>query len=262
MPPEVYPARGKPRAKIFHLLYHEVTQVPGSYTYAVSASELDEHLRLYARLRTEPERYLRPEITFDDGHVSNWQYASPSLTAHGLAARFFLTAGWIGVKREFMDWAQVRSLNASGQAIGAHGWSHKLLTHCTEKELNQELVGARLKIEDEIGAAVTTLSLPGGRSNARVLRACREAGYTRIYTSVPEAMSSDTESVVGRLNIRSRAGVDWIAEVMRPESGRLASLQRQHRIKAALKGVLGDGLYARLWAVLNRQAAPAGVAEE
>ena len=168
--------------------------------------------------------------------------ALPVLQSRGLVARFFITAGWTGTRTGYMGWPELRSLHASGQLIGAHGWSHTLLTHCTKNQLDQELSGARSLLEDKIGVPVTTMSLPGGRYNQRVLAACREAGYSRIYTSEPSAEESLNSYIVGRLNIRGDMTTEWLQSLFQPGSRVLSGLERQYRIKTAAKETAGRSL--------------------
>ena len=194
-----------------------------------------------------------PEITFDDGHRSNYELALPILQARGLTARFFITAGWTGQRSAYMGWQELRLLHAAGQRIGAHGWSHTLLTHCNKRELQTELGDARLALEDGLGVAITTLSLPGGRYNDRVISACHDAGYTQIYTSIPKTEPVPAGPMVGRLNILKDMKLEWIASLLEPNSSALAGLGRQYRMKAAAKSLLGDRMYEKVWAILNRR---------
>lgn len=161
-----------------------------------------------------------------------------------------------------MNWQQLRTLAAAGHTIGAHGWSHKLLTHCSSAELNRELSKARLTLEDGVGIPVTTMSLPGGRANERVLTACREAGYTQIFTSEPKAETLPLGETVGRFNIRGDMQTQWLAELLQPGSGLLQSIERRHRLKSIAKSLLGDALYARLWELTNHREADAADAWE
>jgi peptidoglycan/xylan/chitin deacetylase (PgdA/CDA1 family) len=201
---------------------------------------------------------LWPEVTFDDGHSSNYDYALPALMSRGLTARFFITVGWTDKKPGYMGWRELRSLHESGQLIGAHGWSHALLTRCTPGDLDVELGKAKLVLEDKLGTSITTMSLPGGRYNRRVLAACRERGYTQVYTSVPRAEHEPLGFTVGRLNVRRDISLEWIRNVLQPGSRELSSLERQYRIKAVAKTVVGDRLYEKLWALLNRKEPDGG----
>ncbi len=216
-------------------------------------SEFEKHLDLFARLSRNSESAVYPEITFDDGHLSDYAVALPLLVERNLRAYFFITVGWTGNKNGYMDWSQLRELHKAGQSIGAHGWNHELLTHCDEQGLARELLDARVKLEDELGCPVTTMSLPGGRSNRRVLDACWESGYTQVYSSLPRVESNAQERVIGRLNIRREMTLAWIEDLFNPQSKTISSLERQAKLKAAARSMMGDRIYARLWSALNRQ---------
>lgn len=244
------------------LLYHELRTEPSSYSYVLPCSRFMEHLALFARLRRESPESGLPLITFDDGHISNHAHALPMLEEHGVKAHFFITAGWTGMRAGYMAPRQVRDLHEAGHTVGAHGWSHTLLTQCGDAELRHELNDARSALEDHIGAPVTSLSLPGGRSNAKVLRAARDAGYTTVWTSVPDETRSETEPVIGRFNILAGATDAFLARLLDPHSGALQRAHRISRIKAFAQQMLGDRMYAKLWAMVNRQEAemPEGAA--
>jgi peptidoglycan/xylan/chitin deacetylase (PgdA/CDA1 family) len=160
-----------------------------------------------------------------------------------------------------MGWEQLRALRDGGQEIGAHGWTHTLLTHCDEKQLRTELGGARKALEDGLGAAVTTMSLPGGRYNKRVMAACAEAGYTQVYTSIPKAEPEPAGAAVGRLNVRGDMTLEWIEGLLKPGSTVLSGLERQYKVKAAAKAMLGDRMYEKVWALLNRKEQDAGMGD-
>ena len=233
-------------------LYHELRAATSTYSYVMQRAEFEQHADLFLHLRSQPST-LNPEITFDDGHLSNYELALPALAARNLTATFFLTVGWIATRPGYMNWPQIQTLHSAGHQIGAHGWSHTLLTHCDERALDKELKTARLTLEDKLGASITTMSLPGGRYNQRVLAACKAAGYTHVYTSNPRAEPADLPFLIGRLNLRSNTTTETLAQLLDTRSGALAKLQRQDKLKSALKQTLGDRLYAKLWATLNRQ---------
>jgi hypothetical protein len=244
--------QGTPLQRRLFLLYHELRPTPSRYSYLTAPAVFQKHINLFAQLRTT-ENGLWPEVTFDDGHSSNFEYALPILQSQNMKARFFITVGWTGHRRGYMGWTELRSLQEAGHTIGAHGWTHTLLTHCTEKDLKVELGEARAALEDKLGTSITTLSLPGGRYNRRVLSACKEAGYAQVYTSEPRAESLPLGAIVGRLNIRGDMQTEWISNLFQPDGAVLAGLAREYRMKATAKKLLGDGLYEKLWALLNRK---------
>jgi hypothetical protein len=242
----------RPLRRLF-LLYHEIRPGESRYSYAIESGMFERHADIFVQLRKAENCGLWPEVTFDDGHSSDVEIAAPILQARGLTARFFITAGWTGTKTGYMGWAEVRSLHEAGFSIGAHGWTHKLLTHCSDRELQTELNKSRLTLEDKLGSSIPTMSLPGGRSNRRVLAACAAAGYVQVYTSLPRVELLPLGATVGRLNILGTMQPEWIATLFEPDGRVLSELGRQYRMKEAAKKLLGDRLYARLWAMVNRR---------
>jgi hypothetical protein len=63
---------------------------------------------------------------------------------------------------------------------------------------------------------------------------------------------------VGRLNVRGDWSADWIKNLLQPGSHVLAKMARHYRIKAVAKTVVGDRLYEKLWALLNRKEPEGG----
>jgi hypothetical protein len=248
---------GQPLQKL-HFLYHELRPHRCDYSYVLETSQFEEQIDLFSQMRKSESSGLWPEVTFDDGHISNFDFALPILMSRGLKARFFITVGWTGEKPGYMGWRELRSLHESGQLIGAHGWSHALLTCCAPENLAVELDKAKSVLEDKLGTSITTMSLPGGRYNRRVLEACREAGYAQVYTSVPVAEREPLGFTVGRLNVRGDWLPEWIGSLLQPGSRVLSRMERQYRIKKVAKTVMGDRLYEKLWALLNRKEPDGG----
>lgn len=241
-----------PRSKLY-LLYHELSPNPGAYSYACTTAAFANHLDLFVRMRETERNHLWPELTFDDGHISNFEQALPILQSKGLTAQFFITAGWTDKIPGYMGWSELRALHEAGHAIGAHGWSHTLLTHCAAKELDKELRGARLLLEDKLGISITSMSLPGGRYNNQVIAACMDAGYSKIFTSVPKSEADPIGMLVGRLNIHANRSLEWFSRILQPDSRELGGLERRYRMKSTVMNILGDRLYYRLWALANRR---------
>jgi hypothetical protein len=88
--------------------------------------------------------------------------------------------------------------------------------------------------------------------NRRVLDACRRAGYQQIFTSVPRAEISDNVTLVGRVNVYSDTTTEWLQNLLSPGSNVIQRMERHYRFKQAVQSALGDRLYGKLWAILNR----------
>lgn len=233
------------------LAYHEITQGPAPYAYSLSAASFREHVALLA---STP--FAGIEITFDDGHISQFDTAD-ILDAAGLRGIYFVTVGWTGRKPEYMDWTQLRELARRGHQVHAHGWDHKFLTQCSPAERDIELLQARRVLEDQLGVAVDALSAPGGRWNRRVAEACASAGYRRFYISDPWMQPFDRDGlrVMGRYMIRRTIGGDSLCALltMSPSQRRLQGLK--YRAKEGLRRAIGDGAYQHLWNVISRRPA-------
>ena len=114
-------------------------------------------------------------ITFDDGYQDNFENAAPVLERLSLPATFFVISQWIGtdvvpwwdrqqgVRHPGMTWDQVRSLRQRGFDVGAHTRTHVDLGKVSVAEAREEIVGARIDLERELGARVESFAYPYGR---------------------------------------------------------------------------------------------------
>jgi peptidoglycan/xylan/chitin deacetylase (PgdA/CDA1 family) len=121
-------------------------------------------------------------ITFDDGNLSDVTFALPALVSRGLTATFFVPAGRLG-KPGFVDASCLRELVAAGMQVGSHGMHHRSWAGLPDHLLAEELPAARERLEDASGVCVDEAACPFGAYDRRSLRALRDAGFRRVYTS-------------------------------------------------------------------------------
>lgn len=187
------PAGGRRVALMYHALAGPGSPMAGQdLHYSVPAAGFDAHLRLLAgygggssaRDWLGGARREAVVLTFDDGHLSNYALALPSLLEHGASADFFVNPARVGTPG-FADWAQLREMARLGMSIQSHGWDHRYFTALSPAELREDLHRSRLSIEDAIGQPVRLLAPPGGRMPADLLAAARESGYTHVLNSQP-----------------------------------------------------------------------------
>ncbi len=67
--------------------------------------------------------------------------------------------------------------------IGSHGVAHRNWKLLDDAELEAELCQSRSKLEEICKCPVTTVGIPFGSYDARVLRALQGAGYTCAWSS-------------------------------------------------------------------------------
>jgi peptidoglycan/xylan/chitin deacetylase (PgdA/CDA1 family) len=137
-------------------------------------------------------------ITFDDGYLNNLEVAAPILKSHSLPATFFVTTGFIGSEvvpywdkelpraQPWMNWSQLRALNAMGFAIGNHTDTHLDLGRASPDDIRTELATSKRKLAEALGRPSRLFAYPfGGKEHitepARNL--VREAGFECCVSS-------------------------------------------------------------------------------
>lgn len=239
------------------LTYHEILSPGNTYRYGVTSDRLGEHLA-FLNEHCGDERGSDPfQITFDDGHQSNYEQGLPVLEEYNRRATFFVTVGHIGTRGDAMSWAQLRRLTELGHTVQSHGWSHKFLTHCTNSELNDEIERSKKVLEDSLGRPVEAISMPGGRFNSHVLSRCAAAGFKRIFDSNPwrQAQYRDGMCLTGRLMVQRTMNAGDLNRVLGANGSRLVLLRARQSAKMGVQKLLGDQLYHELWCLLSSERA-------
>jgi peptidoglycan/xylan/chitin deacetylase (PgdA/CDA1 family) len=105
-------------------------------------------------------------LTFDDGYHDFLKHAWPILAGHGFTATMFVATAFIGDSRmrfngrESLTWSEVRELRGQGVSFGSHTMSHPKLYGLPWKEVRRELLGSRLRLEDELQTTVPCFAYP------------------------------------------------------------------------------------------------------
>jgi peptidoglycan/xylan/chitin deacetylase (PgdA/CDA1 family) len=235
------------------LTYHIIAPKASRYLYSASCEQFEEHLKMICELSSARSTGA-PVVTFDDGALSDFEFALPLLEKHKVRAIFFITAGLIENTKGFMNWPQVREIESLGHSVQSHGWSHVLLTRANQASLLKELEGSKKTLEDRLGRQVESLSLPGGRWNARALAACTEAGYRAVYHSNPwKIIETDVGLIfTGRLMVRNSMKARQLNDILCGKRRSVMYYRMQYLLKEAGKGLVGDKLYHSLWRGLAR----------
>ena len=152
-----------------------------------------------------PERSF--VITFDDGYRSVYDEAFPILQRLGFSATVFLSVGQNSERadstrspsmceRAMLNWREVKEMHRSGIAFGGHTLTHPDLTLLPDEQIEAEVVGGKVAIEDALGTPVETFAYPFGRYNDRCRKlvshhffcACSDRLGLLSKTSDPYAM--------------------------------------------------------------------------
>jgi peptidoglycan/xylan/chitin deacetylase (PgdA/CDA1 family) len=240
-----------PRKKCVVLAYHSVTDAQRSKF----ASQMDVLIRnakpVGAGVEVCPEGERYAAVTFDDGFQNIVDNALPELEKRRIPSTLFVVTESLGGNRgwehrggddtrqeKVMSVEQLRQLSPELVTIGSHTMTHPVLPLLDRSQLQQELAGSRMKLEQILNREVNLLSFPYGGFNDTVVSSCREAGYARVFTALPVfAFSQPREFVTGRVGA---APTDWPIEFRLKLAGAFRWLPYAYalkrRILSALRG--------------------------
>jgi peptidoglycan/xylan/chitin deacetylase (PgdA/CDA1 family) len=148
-------------------------------------------------------------LTFDDGNISDVEYALPNLIQRGLTATFLVCTDRLD-RPAYLSREQVRQLQEQGMRIGSHGISHRPWRGLPGDELTAELNGSRIELENICGEPVLEAACPFGEYDRTVLRALHTAGYRQVYTS-DGGWTSDLVYLKARNTIRRSMSLEEVA---------------------------------------------------
>ena len=89
-------------------------------------------------------------LSFDDGHISDFDIVLPLLKEYGAQGTFFITPNFVG-KEGYMSWGQIRDLGEAGMEIGSHSLTHPYMTTLSSEQLSIELKDSKAQIERHTG---------------------------------------------------------------------------------------------------------------
>ena len=250
------------------LMYHELGSPdrapchsePGYVRYVVPAHEFREHME---RLADEGWRASNVTqsiasfggknvcITFDDGCETDLTMAAPLLNKLGFGATSYITVQYLR-QPGYMSHPQVRELQAAGFEIGCHSLTHPYLTDIDDKQLHDETFGAKDQLEQIAGVRVDHFSCPGGRWNARVLQAVKEAGYRTMATS-RTGVNFPTSDPFALARVAILNGMNSEAVSRLCQGKGLAGTQMKERGRDVLKRILGNRVYDSLRGIVVGQ---------
>jgi peptidoglycan/xylan/chitin deacetylase (PgdA/CDA1 family) len=127
-------------------------------------------------------------LTFDDGFRTVLTLGVPVLARYGLPFTVFVVGEYVQSSRavgQYLDPCALRELAAvPGVTIGAHGYTHCLLTRLGDLTLEEELRRSIDVLSDILGRRPEAMSYPHGAVDHRVARAVGRAGFAVAATSL------------------------------------------------------------------------------
>jgi peptidoglycan/xylan/chitin deacetylase (PgdA/CDA1 family) len=148
-------------------------------------------------------------LSFDDGYLSDYTVAMPTLRQYGWAGVLNLIVN--SVRPGDITAGQVRALISAGWEIDAHTITHADLPPLGPAQLRQEVAGSRMDLRKEFGQPVAFFCYPVGHYDARVIAAVRAAGYLGATTENPGLARPSQAFTLPRIRIDYGDGVSGLA---------------------------------------------------
>ncbi len=156
-------------------------------------------------------------ITFDDGFENFISVALPELQRRNIPSTVFIILDALGnefgtpeLLEKVMSADQLRSLPQDIVTLGSHTLTHPFLPNLKREEAVTELMESRLQLENILNRGVTLFSFPFGGFTDELIQLSRQAGYTRVFTTLPSLAFTDAEQfAVGRIRADT---TDWPLE--------------------------------------------------
>jgi len=191
------------------------------------ARQMDMALKFSRPIRIDHKESLAPgdqyfAVTFDDGHRSVAQNAHPELSKREIPCAIFVitdmlgqSAKWSGQpgfdpEDKYFTSSDLRGIPQDLVTIGSHSCTHERLPFLSDEAVRRELSNSRQFLEKLLGRDVQLFAFPHGDHNESLLRMCKDAGYTRVFTVEPvSAFSRANEFICGRVIVDPS---DWPIE--------------------------------------------------
>lgn len=200
------------------LYYHSIPREKRS----VFARQMDELIRRTTPLRADAHlsaaaagRYS--SVTFDDAYQNVLENALPELAKRRIPATLFMVSDCLGSTPGWEDYStsgdpamnelllteeQLQTMPHDLIQIGSHTRTHPMLPQLSEQEARNELSQSRARLQEILQMDVTLFSFPYGACNEDLIEWCHDAGYEKVFTTIPRPVSvRGNEFAVGRVTV-------------------------------------------------------------
>lgn len=197
----IYPPKG---VMIFE--YHRVNDITAKTDdYSLSREEFQEQLDYFKEnnyhtislmdfIRAEKYGEELPEnpiiLTFDDGYEDNYTNMMPMVKAMNMKATMFMATNYVG-KENYVNWQQLKEMQANGIEIGSHTANHIPLTQ--SDNVADEIKLSKLLMEWNGLKTIYFFSYPNGiytdesiqllKDNHYLAAVTGDAGYNTFKTN-------------------------------------------------------------------------------
>jgi peptidoglycan/xylan/chitin deacetylase (PgdA/CDA1 family) len=170
------------------IFYHDIA---GRTQYTSMATHFDLFRKHIETIRKEGfeivseiyHPFNQVQICFDDGFKGIYDHRV-YFADNDIKLTVFLAVQFIG-QENYLNVAEILELQKIGFRFQSHTVSHQNLTNFSDFILKQELEHSKTYLESKLNTPVNEICFPIGYFSNRVIKACRSAGYNKLYSSLP-----------------------------------------------------------------------------
>ena len=130
--------------------------------------------------RALPDRTIA--ISVDDGYLSALTEAWPRLKAAGFPLTIFINTDNIDTRTaRYLNWDQIRQMQAEGVTIGGHTASHGHMPEMTQEQMRADIERSHRRYQAELGKVPTLFAYPFGEMSLQAREAVKAAGYVAAF---------------------------------------------------------------------------------
>ena len=149
-------------------------------------------------------------LSFDDGYLSDYTVALPTLRRHHWPGVLDLAVG--NVRRGDIEPWQVSRLIVAGWEIAAHTISHVDVTKLGPAQLRHEVAGSRTRLQRMFDVRFDFFCYPLGHYDARAIAAVKTAGFHGATTENEGFARPREPFTLARIRIEPGDGVRGLIE--------------------------------------------------
>ena len=181
------------------LMYHEINLLPknGPTELYVSKENFAQQLdtlkkegyntitmdQLYQHWEHKVPLPNKPIVmSFDDGYVSHYEYASVELSKRGMTGTFYIITNKLK-EGKVSSPKNLKKMYIEGMEIGSHTMTHLDVRYATNEQVETELRESKKILEGIINAKVEHFCYPIGGRTAYAIQTLKNDGYKTAVTT-------------------------------------------------------------------------------
>ncbi len=194
-------------------------------------------------------------LTFDDGHISNYECALPLLQEFGFQATFFLVAQFIG-QENYLTVEHIQEMQKAGMHFESHSLTHPYLLALSRKVMVREITESKAVIEKIVNKNINHFCIPYGFYNKDLIQYAKNAGYKSVVTEKMGYYSPNMNSfkVLPRFTMKAKMNQNEFVHIMTQQRNKMIPQYCVENVLYLAKKVLGFKGYMRIKSLIAQSA--------